>query len=163
MAQKSKSAAQSPSTKVPLITDEERVVLAREVEKLGGRFVDNFLDICKSNEAFFGESGSLKRRSFQKGRYNLQRLVISTYWKLLLDAGIEPHENTRGEYDSFLLLQHRRKTMSDADELSKFKDTEADTEATTVDDSINDDTVADTAPKVPSVRFSRMQPPPGRA
>jgi hypothetical protein len=93
--------------KLPEVEDWQKLELVKDIERLGGRSTE-FEELCESNLELYGGSGSTKRRSFQKARYNLQRQRIQSYWEYLLANGITPHSTTSDAFQRCLLLKDQR-------------------------------------------------------
>lgn len=61
-----------------------------DIEESGGLKAINFLDVCKLNPKFYGQSGGALRRSFQFYLNNLRRRDPKSYLQLLLSLDINP-------------------------------------------------------------------------
>ena len=85
------------------LDEKDHLLFMKKIEEYGGRLKAECLYICNTNPEVFGHRGTQKRRAFTRLMENWKRLKIYNYWKLLLESNVEPHENTKAEYEEHVL------------------------------------------------------------
>jgi len=87
-----------------------------DIEKEGGRKIDNGKQIYDSRDAIYGSQGSAKRKAFRKFKNNLRRQSIQTYWKeSILGRQVQPHPLTLAEYQAYQTLLSSKTSLASAD------------------------------------------------